>query len=153
VRLVLDTNVWLDWLVFGDPCVAPIRAAIEAGAAEIFIDEACEAELARVLAYPRKRETLDAVAQAGCLAECRRLARKCTASPPAGPPLPRCRDPDDQKFLELARTCEAQLLVTRDKALLALARHSGRGLPFRLATPARFAAALEEIAKFDAIRG
>jgi len=25
-RLVLDTNVWLDWLVFADPCVAPIKA-------------------------------------------------------------------------------------------------------------------------------
>ena len=27
-RLVLDTNVWLDWLVFGEPALAPLKAAI-----------------------------------------------------------------------------------------------------------------------------
>ena len=26
-RLVLDTSVWLDWLVFEDPGVAPLREA------------------------------------------------------------------------------------------------------------------------------
>ncbi|MDP3138558.1 MAG: PIN domain-containing protein, partial [Burkholderiaceae bacterium] len=42
LRLVLDTNIWLDWLVFNDPGIAPIRAAVEAGGAEIYISEACE---------------------------------------------------------------------------------------------------------------
>ena len=27
VRLVLDTNIWLDWLVFDDASAAPLRAA------------------------------------------------------------------------------------------------------------------------------
>ena len=74
MRLVLDTNVWLDWLVFGDPEVAPLRAAVEQGRARVFIDAACEAELARVLAYRLGRVSLDAAAQAACLAECRRVA-------------------------------------------------------------------------------
>jgi uncharacterized protein len=135
MRLVLDTNVWLDWLVFDDPEVAPLRAAVEQGRARVFIDAACEAELARVLAYPLGRLSLDAAAQAASLAECRRAA-----SPAAGAPhecaLPSCRDPDDQKFLELARDCGADLLLTKDRALLELARRT----PFRIVTPRAWAA-------------
>ena len=74
MRLVLDTNVWLDWLVFDDPELAPLRAAVREGRVRVFIDAACEAELARVLAYPLGRISLDAAAQAACLAECRRQA-------------------------------------------------------------------------------
>jgi hypothetical protein len=29
-RLVLDTNVWLDWLVFADASVQAIRAGVQA---------------------------------------------------------------------------------------------------------------------------
>jgi len=54
--------------------------------------------------------------------------------------LPRCKDPDDQKFLELAARTGANLLVSKDKALLRLARKPG--LPFRIATPANAVAAL-----------
>jgi uncharacterized protein len=51
LRLILDTNVWLDWLVFDDPSIAPIKAAVAANRAEVFIDSACEAELERALGY------------------------------------------------------------------------------------------------------
>ena len=51
------------------------------------------------------------------------------------PKLPRCKDRDDQKFLELARDAGADWLVTADKALLRLARGGRlRGL-FRILTP------------------
>jgi predicted nucleic acid-binding protein len=36
--------------------------------------------------------------------------------------MPRCSDPDDQKFLELAAASRAQLLVSKDRALLKLRR-------------------------------
>jgi uncharacterized protein len=42
---------------------------------------------------------------------------------PAFPTLPLCRDPDDQKFLELAYAAGAQLLITRDKKLRKIGRH------------------------------
>jgi putative PIN family toxin of toxin-antitoxin system len=136
IRLVLDTHVWLDWLVFDDPVAAPIKAAVESGAAQVVIDERCEEELARVLGYPRRRTTLDAAAQAACLAECRRVATRMPAIE-ASPRLPQCRDPDDQKFLELALGCGAHALVTRDQALLELARRKSRPLPFRILPPDR----------------
>ncbi len=132
-RVVLDTNAWLDWLVFGDPGIAALRAAVEAGRAEAWIDAACEAELERVLAYPLGRFTQDEAARAACLARCRAVARRWEegASTIA---LPRCRDPDDQKFLVLAAACGAQYLVTKDAALLEL-RHRA---PFAIVTPDAF---------------
>jgi putative PIN family toxin of toxin-antitoxin system len=138
LRLVLDTNVWLDWLVFDDPCVAPIRAALAAERIEICIDAACEAELERALGYDLGRLSPDSAAQAACLAECRRIARRIDAPVAAQcARLPRCRDPDDQMFLEAALAAGAQILVTKDRALLELAR-SGRPAPFRILAPAEF---------------
>ena len=134
-RLVLDTHIWLDWLVFEDPGIVRIRNAVGTGRVEVYIDAVCEGELARVLARGFAKRTLDARAQADCLAQCRRLARRIDAAAPeaerAG--LPRCGDPDDQKFLEAALAAGAQFLVTKDRKLLALSRK--RGVPFRIVTP------------------
>ena len=136
-RVVLDTNIWLDWLVFRDPGMSYLKLAVEEHRAEIFIDAACEAELERVLAYDLAKHTLDAEARAACLAECRRIAKRVdTAAPEAERKLlPRCADPDDQKFLELALAARADVLVTKDHKLLELAR---RTKPFRILNPHKF---------------
>jgi predicted nucleic acid-binding protein len=157
-RLVLDTNVWLDWLVFDEPALAPLRAAHAAGRVEVVMDEACEAELSSVLAYDLGKHTIGAEAQATCIERCRQIARRIDATvgetaaaatsvataasagaeagagprAPSASSLPRCRDPHDQKFLELALAAQADVLVTKDRALLELAR---RKLPFRIAPP------------------
>jgi predicted nucleic acid-binding protein len=52
--------------------------------------------------------------------------------------LPACRDPDDQKFLEAALNSRADFLLTKDRALLDLAR---RVAQFRIVTPEGFAGA------------
>lgn len=132
-RVVLDTNVWLDWLVFRDPGVAGIREAVSAGRIELCIDEPCAEELARVLAYPLGRFTLDSETQARALAEALALARR-PDDPARDAKLPVCRDPDDQKFLALAAACGAQVLVTKDMELLRLAKR----VSFRIARPEAF---------------
>ncbi|MSQ54811.1 MAG: putative toxin-antitoxin system toxin component, PIN family [Betaproteobacteria bacterium] len=134
-RLVLDTNAWLDWLVFGDACMTEIRRAVDDAQAEVWIDAACEAEFARVLAYPLGRHALDAARQAECRAQCLALSRRWESLAAPAPRLPKCRDPDDQKFLVLAAACDAAALITKDAALLELARR----VPFRIVTPAEFA--------------
>jgi putative PIN family toxin of toxin-antitoxin system len=146
-RVVLDTNVWLDWLVFDDPGIVPIRNAVGTGRVELYVDAACEAELAEVLARGFAKRTLDAAAQADCIAQCRRLSKRIDTTANGVPAyagmtaLPQCSDPDDQKFLEAALAAGAQFLVTKDRALLALAKRRVR-LPFRILAPADFREAL-----------
>lgn len=133
-RVVLDTNIWLDWLVFDDPGIAPLREAQAAGRIEIVIDVACEAELVRVLAYDLGAYSLDAAAQTRCVARCRGIATRVSAHASSG--LPTCRDPDDQKFLMLAAAAGAALLISKDRALLEL---SPRMTDVRILTPQSFA--------------
>jgi len=134
--LVLDTNVWLDWLLFGDPSVAALKAAVKEGRAEIFIDAACEAELVRVLAYDLGKHSIDAQVQAACLAQCRRVAKWLEKTVDVGT-LPRCPDPKDQMFLEAAAAARADYLVTKDRDLLELPRSR---LLFRVVQPEFFKA-------------
>lgn len=134
--LVLDTNVWLDWLLFNDASVSPLKVLVQDGGAEIWIDPALEAELERVLAYDLGKHTIDAQKQAACLAECRRIAREIHR-PVSVLDLPRCPDPADQMFLEAAAAARADYLVTKDRELLELP--VGR-LPFRVVQPEFFKA-------------
>jgi uncharacterized protein len=139
-RLVLDTNVWLDWLVFDDASVAPLAAARAVGTLELCIDAGCEAELARALGYRFGKRALDVAAQAACLARLRALVQGGWTPRHVAMRLPDCRDPDDQKFLVLALACGAQALVTRDRALLELGRRWKKSLPFAILTPGAWAA-------------
>jgi putative PIN family toxin of toxin-antitoxin system len=136
-RIVLDTNIWLDWLVFDDPGMSYLKQAVKENRANIFINSACEAELERVLAYDLAKHTLAAPAQADCLAECRRIVQRIDTEAPEAERrlLPRCADPDDQKFLELALAARADALITKDHKLLELAR---RTKPFRILNPRKF---------------
>jgi uncharacterized protein len=119
MRLVLDTNVVLDLVVFRDPGAAPLRAAIEAGRVTLLTTSECLAELRRVLDYPEFE--LDEAAQT---AACDWFVAhaEILETPEPETLLPRCRDTDDQKFLDLAWIAEVEHLVTKDKALLELAR-------------------------------
>jgi predicted nucleic acid-binding protein len=49
--------------------------------------------------------------------------------------LPVCTDKDDQKFLEVARDGAADILITKDKALLKLARKTANAGMFRIMVP------------------
>lgn len=130
MRLVLDTNVVMDLLHFRDAAVQSVADALAAGNVTCLADATTLDELERVVGYPEFHLAADA--QAALLARYRALV---TVMPPGeAPRLPRCQDPDDQKFLELAARAGADLLVSKDKALLHL---KGRqGLAFQIAPPA-----------------
>jgi predicted nucleic acid-binding protein len=139
---VLDTNVVLDWIAFGDARVQRIVEAIEGGALRAATSGACLAELRRALGYPQVK--LNSGAQAAAFERYETYALGFDVPPDAAAgALPRCEDPDDQKFLELAWHARAIHLVTRDKALLALAARVERLGRFRVVAPAEFAAQLE----------
>ncbi len=144
MRLVLDTNVWLDWLIFDDPAIAPLRTARDGGAIEIVIDTPCRDELVRVLAYPKF--ALDDQSQRQLLAQADRISNCLDdLSYPAAGTLPACDDPDDVKFQSLAYASSADWLISKDNALLAKKRKKKFvPVPYRVATPKQWARLLSE---------
>ena len=135
--LVLDTNVILDWVAFSDPRVQPIVDAIERGVVRAATSGACLQELRRALSYAQVK--LDAAAQVLAF---ERYVTQATVfdlpEPAEVVDLPLCGDPDDQKFLELAWHACASHLVTRDKALLKLARRVAQSGRFAVLAPDAF---------------
>ena len=141
LHLVLDTNIWLDWLVFNDAGVLPLKAAQAAGRVEIIRHLAGERELERVLDYKAIKPLVGAALKDGLLAEMRRVSRLHDGATRAGR-VPVCRDADDQTYLELARDCGADCLVTKDRDLLSLRRAKFGITGFRIVKPAESAALL-----------
>lgn len=134
-RIVLDTNVCLDLFVFRDPRWSQLHAALKDGSVEAITRDDCRMEWSIVLRYPHLK--LDDAARVEVAAEFDALIR-CTGMPQANDAafkLPICKDKDDQKFLELSRDINADVLITKDKALLKLARKTRRDGLFSIMTP------------------
>lgn len=134
-RIVIDTNVCLDLFVFHDPRWAALLAALEAGEVQACTRADCRTEWLMVLDYPHL--PLDAHSRAAAAARFDALIT-CVDPAPASAPLPICKDPDDQKFLELARDAGAGKLITKDKALLKLAKRTERAGMFAILPPERW---------------
>lgn len=119
--LVLDTNTVMALWMFRDPGLALLRERIESGYWQLASRADALEELALVLAY--RQFGLDEATRSHILTDYQ--ARVCLPAVPGDDvdALPKCRDRDDQKFLEIARDAGAAILVTRDKALLRVARH------------------------------
>lgn len=134
-RIVLDTNVCLDLFVFRDPRWALLLAAIKNGEVEALTRDDCRKEWSIVLGYPHLK--LDEAARAQVSTEFDALIR-CLPIPESDATpikLPVCKDKDDQKFLELSRDVQADVLITKDKALLKLARKTRKEGLFSIMTP------------------
>jgi putative PIN family toxin of toxin-antitoxin system len=143
--IVIDTNVCLDLFVFRDPRWAHLVAALESGETVAVTRSDCRDEYLAVLNYPHlpldDSSRLEAIARFDALL-------KVVAPDAKHVRLPVCTDRDDQKFLEIARDAEAEVLITKDKALLKLARRTARDGLFKIMVPeawlkAKLAAALE----------
>jgi uncharacterized protein len=131
VKLVLDTNVAIDWLVFDDPFMATFREAVSCGRITVVTHRHAVEELRRVLGYRALK--LDETQQIRILD--RYTAQTSMSEAVGGSPgipielprgFPRCRDPDDTPFLLLAWYAKADALVSRDNAVLALRRRAPR---------------------------
>lgn len=132
-RVVLDTNVCLDVFVFASARSATLRDLLARGAVLAVTRDDCRDEWHRVLRYPAL-----ALDEARCLTLEADYDRMMSPGPwpPLATRLPRCKDADDQKFLELARDAGAVALFSRDAELLVLDRRATRAGLFRILEPA-----------------
>lgn len=115
-RAVFDTNVVLSALLFPAGRLAWLRAHWREGGAAPLVSPATARELMRVLGYSKFRlsEQYRMEALALYLPYCESIEVTETC-----PVL--CRDAKDQPYLDLAQSGKADVLVTGDRDLLALA--------------------------------
>jgi putative PIN family toxin of toxin-antitoxin system len=134
VRVVLDTNVCLDAFVFDDPRAATLVAALIAGDVEAVTRADCRDEWLGVLAYPALKLDEARRREVAALFD-RMVTLLVDADATSRASLPRCRDPDDQKFLELAVASGAAVVFSRDAEVLRLARRTLREGLFEILKP------------------
>lgn len=131
---VLDTNVVLDLYYWKDAHCETLAKDLAAGRLIAVTSVACLEELADVLSRPHfglsegeQLAALQAYAEAA-----RIVAMNASLNPASTPasiecPCPaRCRDKDDQKFLDLAYALGADLLFTKDKLVRRAAKKLAR---------------------------
>ena len=125
--IVLDTNVVLDWLLFHDPSSAHFAGAIARRELRWVASLAMRDELAAVLRRGLGQAHASRADAATVLAAWDAYTT-WVAEPSALPAAMglQCSDRDDQMFLELAHAEGARWLLSRDRAVLKLARRAER---------------------------
>ena len=115
---VIDTNIVLDLWLFEDPATIPLRAALQSGAISHLATASMRDELERVLTYPHlvKRMARSNIQAQDILI---RFDEYLLAAEPAAKAVCTCKDPDDQKFIDLA-VAHAVPLLSKDKAILCM---------------------------------
>ena len=115
---VIDTNIVLDLWLFDDPATIPLRAALQSGAISHLATASMRDELERVLTYPHlvKRMAKSSIQAQDIL---RSFDEYLLAAAPAAKAACTCKDPDDQKFIDLA-VAHAVPLLSKDNAILCM---------------------------------
>jgi putative PIN family toxin of toxin-antitoxin system len=125
-RVVFDTNTVLSALAFKEGRLTWLRTHWRERGCVPLISGPTAEELTRVLGYPKFRlspsEYHELMAEYLPNCEVVEVAEKCASV---------CRDKKDQPFLDLAQSGRAELLITGDQDLLALAGQT----PLLIETP------------------
>jgi putative PIN family toxin of toxin-antitoxin system len=118
VLCVLDTNIVLDLFVFGDAAATPLHEGLQSGTLQWIATTPMRDELARVLAYPKivARMQFCRCSAAEVLQHMHTLVGWVDVAPKA---RVTCKDPDDQKYIDLAVAYKA-LLLSKDNAVLSM---------------------------------
>jgi putative PIN family toxin of toxin-antitoxin system len=132
-RVILDTNVCLDLFVFRDKHLDKLLVALQNGEVEAVTRKDCRNEWLRVLDYPNLPLEIESRRESAAAFD--ELITCITPEALIAVVLPICSDSDDQKFLELARDANAEYLITKDKALLKLARKTSIAGLFKIMQP------------------
>lgn len=131
--VVLDTNVCLDLFVFRDARCHALAQILERREVKAVTRNDCREEWLRVLAYPVF--SLNESVRQKYVAEYDSFFSFHDSGIKSHATLPVCKDPDDQKFLELAQTARAKFIVTKDKALLRLSAKTSKIHEFQIIKP------------------
>jgi uncharacterized protein len=134
-RVVFDTTTVVSALVFANRRLSWLVEHWQEGGCTPLISSATATELTRIFGYPKFRLSLEDRREllAHYLPYCE-IVEQVTRCPQI------CRDEKDQPFLDLAQSGEAELLVSGDNDLLALAGQT----TFLIETPEAYRLRIEE---------
>lgn len=118
LRVVLDTNTLVSALLFRNGRLSWLRLAWQRGDLVPLVCNRTVSELLRVLSYPKFR--LGEPDIRDLLGDLLPFVETVSGIDESADP-PRCRDQDDQTFIDLALAAAADALVTGDGDLLVLA--------------------------------
>ena len=118
--LVIDTNIVLDLWVFCDPATEPLRQDLQQARVCWIATQAMRDVLERVLTYPHlaarlargERQATQVLDAFDALAQLQPVPPKVALT---------CKDPDDQKFIDLA-VAHQSVLLSKDNAVLCMAK-------------------------------
>ena len=116
MRVVFDTNTVVSALLFGHGQLSWLRDHWRRDDVATLVSRPTVDELIRVLTYPKF--DLDKMEIKALLADYLPFTEPVAVSPQ--PLSPQCPDTDDQMFVDLAIQGRANVLVTGDRALLAM---------------------------------
>lgn len=121
--VILDTNILLDIFVFNDERARNLKQAMVDGSVSTIASQKTLLEFADVISRPPFK--LDSAAQANALNQWQSIAEMIDDSSLAPAPW-KCRDPDDQIFLNLAYQLRPAILISKDNALLHIASRAAQ---------------------------
>ena len=119
--VILDTNILLDILVFDDQRAHPLRVALSNQELDALVTEDTLDELIDVISRPQF--SLDKQKQAEILLQWQSWSRLVKQSDLQVAPW-KCKDRDDQVFINLAFSFKPSTLISKDKLVLKLAKRA-----------------------------
>lgn len=137
IRAVINSNIWVRALIKPLGTVGPVLRRLQAGGYQVLYSTALLDEFVDVASRPRIRDKYHVTADDVALVVRALLLRGELVHPTRS--ITACRDPKDNKFLEVAVAGRADVIVSGDDDLLVLSPFEG--IP--VITPARFLALLD----------
>lgn len=120
-RIVADTNSLVSRLLLPESVPAEaVRKAVDKG--QLLVSDATFEELADVLSRPKFDRYISVADRQEFIRLLNRIAERVIVTAP----VKACRDPKDDKFLEVALNGDADVLISGDRDLLEL--HPFRGI-------------------------
>jgi predicted nucleic acid-binding protein len=119
--VVLDTNILLDILVFDDERAHPLRAALSNQELDAVATQYTIEEFADVISRPQF--SLDLQQQTDALMQWQSWARVVKDEDLVIAPW-KCKDRDDQVFINLAFSLKPATLISKDKMVLKIAKRA-----------------------------
>lgn len=122
-RWVIDTNVLLDIFIFQDPATAPLREALFSGELLAVRSQRTLDEFASVIA--REKFGIDTQRQQAIVSQWASMS-SCLNDADIAPSRWKCKDRDDQVFLDLAFTVRPAVLLSKDLQVLKFCKRAAK---------------------------